>query len=103
MTPEEMNFWKQILREGGAYTVLLVVLFFYRQDWKMLHACDRDLVETTKQQYDLTAGMLIKSTEAQTKVAAALAENTVVVHRVKSVLRAYLPQRRAEDPEEGDP
>lgn len=74
------------LREGGAFAVILVILFFYRRDWKTA-------VEFWRDQHAITTKLVQDNTVAQTETAAALRENTVVVHQAKNVL-ARMEQRR---------
>lgn len=78
------------VREGGAFVVILVILFFYRRDWKTA-------TEFWKEQNAITTAMVVAATKAQTETAAALAANTVAVHQAKHVMQKYLPARRDED------
>lgn len=78
------------VREGGAFVVILVILFFYRRDWKTA-------TEFWKEQNVLTTQLVAAATKAQTETAAALRENTTVVHQAKHVMQKYLPSRRDED------
>lgn len=69
--------------KGGAYVVILVVLFFYRRDWQTA-------VNFWKDQSKITVDLIIEATKAQDATAAALAQNTVVVHQAKRVMEIYL-------------
>lgn len=75
------------VREGGAFVVILVILFFYRRDWKTATEFWRD-------QHVITTQLVVAATKAQTETAAALRENTTVVHQTKHVMQKYLPHRR---------
>ncbi len=63
------------IQQGGAFVIVLTVLFFYRRDYKILT--------------DTLVQLVIKNTEAQTAHTAALAENTRVVHSAKEFMRRY--------------
>ena len=78
------------LREGGAYLVIVLLLHFYRRDLKTAG-------EYWKDQNAITTQLAKESTKANTEMAAALAQNTVVVHAAKNVMQQYLPKRRDED------
>jgi hypothetical protein len=84
-----LTFAQWAIREGGAFAVILVILFFYRRDWKTATEFWRD-------QHAVTTQALRDSTKAQADMASALRENTQVVHHAKSVMQEYLPSRWAD-------
>jgi hypothetical protein len=83
---DQLTIMQWAVREGGAFAVILVILFFYRRDWKTA-------VEFWRDQHATTTQLVQDNTRAQTETAAALRENTVVVHQAKNVLAA-MEQRR---------
>lgn len=88
---EQVSLLQWGIREGGAFVVILVILFFYRRDWKTA-------VEFWRDQHAITTELVKESTKAQTETSAALRENTLVVHQTKAVIQNYLPTgRRTED------
>lgn len=87
---DQVSIAQWAVREGGAFVVILVILFFYRRDWKTA-------TEFWREQNVLTTNLVIAATKAQTETAAALRENTTVVHQAKHVMQRYLPTRRDED------
>ena len=92
MTPASESLMEFALRQGGAFAVLIIVLFYYRRDYRDLTAYkdnrDNQMVEMVREQ-----------TKANSEMAAALRENNIIVHQAKNVLRDYvpLPTRRMED------
>lgn len=82
------------IRQGGTLLVLIVVLFFYRRDYRALTDYWRD-------QNKLMLALVEGNTKAQTDTAAALREQSVVVHQAKNVMRQYLPRRRDGEESEG--
>jgi hypothetical protein len=77
------------IREGGAYVVILVILFFYRRDWKTA-------TEFWKDQHAITTDLVVKATTAQTDCSA-LRETAIVTHQLKRVLEREFPERRGVD------
>jgi len=71
------------LRQGGAFAILVIVLYFYRKDY-------RDLNDYRKGRDELLVGLVRDQTKAQTEMAAALRENNIIVHQAKNVLREHL-------------
>lgn len=92
-TQEQATLLQWAFQQGGAFVVVLCVLFFYRRDFLKKDADNR-----ANQQ--LTADTLIPlckdAIRAQTECAAALRENTVVTHGVKRVFERQFPERRQE-------
>lgn len=86
--PETLG--KLIAREGSAYTVIVVILFFYRRDWKTA-------VEFWKDQHALTMELVKDATKAQVDTASALRESTIVTHQLKRVVEGNFPLRRGDD------
>lgn len=82
----ESAFIQWALKEGGAFGVILVILFFYRRDWKAA-------TEYWQQQNAITTKLVQESTMANSDMAAAMRENTVVVHQAKNVMARYLPNQ----------
>lgn len=87
----ETSFIEFAIRQGGALGVLAVVLWFYRRDYKAL-------TEFWKQQNELTTRLVEDNTKAQTDMAAALRENTTVVHGAKNAIQATMNQRAVQQP-----
>lgn len=81
---------KFAVEQGGALAVLLVVLFFYRRDYRYLS-------EYRENQFREMLDLVKQNTAAQTDTAAAIRENAVVVHQAKNVIQQHLPSRRSED------
>jgi hypothetical protein len=75
----QFSFLERAFDKGGGYAIAVILLFFYRRDYSALVAPLTQLV--------------INATAAQTETAAAMRENTAVVHGLKSVLQHYLPQQ----------
>jgi hypothetical protein len=90
VTPQDETLLRWAVQQGGAYVVILIVLFFYRRDWKTLN-------ESARQDTQSLSQILIESTRVQVQNTAAVAENTLVTHRLKELLRDYLPSRRETD------
>jgi hypothetical protein len=88
---EQVSLLQWGIREGGAFVVILVILFFYRRDWKTA-------VEFWRDQHAITTDLVIQATKAQVSMEAALRENTVVVHQTKGVIQNYIPAGRRDDP-----
>lgn len=86
---EQFSIIQWAVKEGGAFGVILVILFFYRRDWKTA-------VDFWRDQHSITTDLVVQATRAQTETSAALRENTVVVHSVKNVLARHLPERRGQ-------
>lgn len=87
----EQTILQWAIREGGAFAVILVILFFYRRDWKTA-------VDFWRDQHAITTDLVVAATKAQAETAAALRENNVVVHSMKQVIQTYVPNsRRIED------
>lgn len=89
LNPTNASLVQWAVREGGAFVVILVILFFYRRDWQTA-------TEYWKAQNVITTQLCIKATEAQTDCAAALRENALVTHQVKRVFERQFPERRGE-------
>ncbi len=92
----QLSLAQWAIQQGGAFVIVLGVLFFYRRDYKILT--------------DTLVSLVIKNTEAQTAHTAALAENTRVVHSAKEFMRRYTAEpsfyeaeeRRADERREAD-
>lgn len=74
----ELTILQWGIREGGAFAVILIILFFYRRDWKAA-------TEFWKDQHTVTTQALIEVTKAQTDTAAALRENTQALRQLRGV------------------
>jgi len=85
----EVTVVETIIRQGGLFAVLLVVLFFYRRDY-------RQLTESRAEENAALRTMLVENTKAQSDTANALRENNVIVHQAKNVMQSYLPMRKAD-------
>lgn len=83
---------KFAIEQGGALAVLVVVLFFYRRDYRYLS-------EYRENQFREMLDLVKQNTAAQTDTAAAIRENAIVVHQAKNVIQQHLPSRRSDDPE----
>lgn len=86
-TQVQLTALQWAIQQGGAYVVILVILFFYRRDWTRLESQLRDQLAVLTQ-------LVVGATKAQAETAAALTQNTVVVHQAKRVMETYLPLRR---------
>lgn len=69
----------EYLTKGGAFAVILVILFFYRRDWKTA-------VEFWQNQHQITTDLVEKATRAQADNSAALRENSSVLQRLTDKL-----------------
>ena len=83
---------ERIFREGGFFAIVLILLYFYRRDTKWA-------TEFWKDEAGKRDALIRENTAAQTSVAAALAQNTVVVHQAKRVMEELLPMRRTDNGE----
>lgn len=84
---------ERVLREGGFFGLVLMLLFFYRRDTKWA-------TEFWKEEASARAVLIRENTKAQADVAAALAQNNVIVHQAKRVLETFpVPHRRADNGE----
>lgn len=83
----DLTLIQMALREGGAFAIILVILFFYRRDWKTT-------VEFWKDQHATTTTLVQDSTRAQVASEAALRENTMVTHSLKQLIADRVPDRR---------
>jgi len=67
------------LREGPAAVVVLVILFFYRRDYKQV-------VDFWQEQTKTTVALVKESTQQHAEASAALKENSVVMHGLKRAI-----------------
>lgn len=89
--PPTETLFEFAIRQGGAFAILALVLFFYRRDW-------RDLTDYKGSRDTVLTGLVAEHTKAMTEMAAALRENNVVIHQAKNVLAAQVgPARRLGD------
>ena len=79
----QTSLLEHALREGGFFALVLMLLWFYRRDTKWA-------TEFWKDEAGKRETMIRESTRVQAEVAAALTQNTVVVHQAKRVLEQYL-------------
>ncbi len=86
----QLSIVEKAFDKGGGYAILLLVGFFYRRDWQRL-------ADTKDQQLTILTKLVAENTAAQTQTAAALSQNTVVVHQAKRVLETLIPLRRDGD------
>lgn len=84
LTPNHESIFEFAVRQGGAFAILLIVLFYYRRDY-------RDLVAFRTERDQILVDLVKESTKANTEMANALRENNVVVHQAKNVMATYLP------------
>lgn len=84
---QDPTFLQWAIREGGAYVVILVILFFYRRDWKTA-------TDFWKDQHKITTDLAKECSKAMTDQTAALRENTIVTHGLKNLLQYQGPQER---------
>lgn len=75
----EITLLQWALDKGGAYVVILVVLFFYRRDWQKVS-------DYKDNQLAILTALVTENTRAQTLVASALRENNIIVHGAKRLL-----------------
>lgn len=87
MDPTQAKALEWAIDKGGAYTIILVILFFYRRDWTRLES-------QLREQLTILTQLVIGNTKAQADTASALAANTVVVHQAKRVIETLIPLRR---------
>lgn len=79
------------LRQGGAFAILALVLFYYRRDW-------RDLTDYKGQRETILMDLIKENSKSSADMAAALRENNIVVHQAKNILASYVgPAQRAGD------
>lgn len=69
----------EFVTKGGPYASVMVILFFYRRDYKTV-------VDFWKDQSKATADLAKQSTSAQVETAAAMRELTTVIHSLKRVI-----------------
>lgn len=65
----------EYLTKGGAFAVILVILFFYRRDWKTA-------VDFWQNQSQMTTQLVQQATASQTENSAALRENSAILQRL---------------------
>jgi hypothetical protein len=88
---QQIGLAQWAVQQGGFLVVILVILFFYRRDWKTATEFWKD---QTKVSHDLAA----TCATAVADNAAATRENTVVMHQAKNVIAHYYPERRTDAP-----
>lgn len=81
-TGAELTLLQWGLDKGGAYVVILVVLFFYRRDWAKVS-------DYKDQQLAMLMALVQENTRAQALVGDALRENNVIVHGAKRLLEQH--------------
>lgn len=69
----------EFLTKGGPYASVMVILFFYRRDYKTV-------VDFWKDQSKAMSDLTKQSTSAQVETAAAMRELTNVIHSLKRVI-----------------
>lgn len=74
----------EYLTKGGAFAVILVILFFYRRDWKTA-------VDFWQDQHKTTTELVQQATKAQAENSAALRENSLVLQRLADKLAMSIP------------
>jgi hypothetical protein len=85
------------VRQGGAFAILLIVLFYYRRDY-------RDLVNYKNGRDQALMELIRENTKASTDMANAMRENNIIVHAAKNIMRDIAdqtpmpPTRRRDDP-----
>jgi hypothetical protein len=67
------------IRQGGAIVVLMIVLFYYRRDY-------RELVSYKAERDRLMIELVKESTAANVEMASAIRENNVIVHQAKNLM-----------------
>jgi len=67
------------LREGPAALVVLIILFFYRRDYKQV-------VDFWQEQTKTTVALVKESTQQHAEASAALKENSIVMHGLKRAI-----------------
>ena len=77
------SFVMALVKEGGAWALVALLVLVYRRDWMRLADQTPALIAIAE-----------KSTESQTHTAAALEANTVVLREVMSELRVIRDERR---------
>ena len=73
----------QYVKEGGMFSVLLTVLFFYRRDWKAL-------ADGVKEANIELVALVRDTARSNTSMDAAIRENSVITHRLARMLEATL-------------
>lgn len=86
--PSVESFPEFAIRQGGAFAILALVLFFYRRDW-------RELTDYKSQRETTLITTIKEHTIAMSEMAAALRENNIVVHQTKNVLASVEAVRRS--------
>ncbi len=69
----------EYLTRGGAFAVILIILFFYRKDWIRL-------VDQRQGQMEILTNLVQQATKAQGDNSAALRENSAVIARLTDKL-----------------
>jgi hypothetical protein len=77
------------IRQGGAIAVLMLVLFYYRRDY-------RELVSYKTERDRLLFELVKESTKANVEMAAAIRENNVIVHQAKNLLAQQSGRREGD-------
>lgn len=93
MTPTDpavAPFVQWMFQQGGAIAICIVVMFFYRRDWKTVN-------DVWREQHATMMDLVRSSIAAQERMTAALAENTMVMHSLKRAVEAAYFGRRAVD------
>ena len=88
--PSGETFFEFAIRQGGAFAVLLIVLFYYRRDY-------RDLTAFRSERDAQLVAMVKEATQSNAAMADALRENTTVVQRANYLIAEHLPTRRLDD------
>lgn len=90
--PSSESLFEFAVRQGGAFVILFVVLFYYRRDY-------RDLTDYKTLRDQVLVELVKENVKASADMANALRENNVVVHQAKNVLKDYVapPSRRMGD------
>lgn len=81
------------IREAGCWGIIALVLFFYRRDYA-------NGVDYWRAQNLVMVDLVKESTKAQTTMNAIMAENTVVTHGLKDLIRQF-ERRENERHEQG--
>lgn len=85
--PADPDLTRYAITQGGLLAVVMVLLYFYRKDFRAQIA-DQD------ERLEVMTGLVIANTTAMTKAASASEANEKAAHRLSRALEIMEPRRR---------